>query len=358
MSPTTYSAWYAIQKGLPATALQLKTGIPIPTKLPKGQVLVKVQAIALNPFIYKMMAGLPNFAAGRPHVVERDLAGVIVNPNGTEFVVGDKVFGTTTSKIGTMAEYVVMPSSSLVLQPPNVTPVEAAGLGIVVLTAHQALKNLKVKAGDTVFINGGSSAVGLSAIQIAKSMGCTVVATASARNKETLLRLGVDEFIDYTSSPLVSQLLARAGSTSRSSSKSVSKQATPQFSAIFDAVGLPDATLYLACPQFLSPGGAFVSAGGFPSTRKALGGMLRLIFEGMLRPAVFGGVRRKFEIVTCPLGKQDLEEVRALVAKGAVKPIVDSVHVFDRTGVMNAYDRLMTNHAVGKVVVALDAEAE
>ncbi|KAJ6533043.1 hypothetical protein B0H19DRAFT_1187126 [Mycena capillaripes] len=327
--PTTYSAWVATKKGLPSTALQLKTNLPIPTKLPKGHVLLKVHAIALNPFIYKMVAGLPDFIDGRPHVMERDLAGTIVDPNGTEF-------------IGAMAQYVVIPSSSLVLQPPNVTHVEAAGLGIVALTANQALKNLKIKSGQTVFINGGSSGVGLSAIQIAKSLGCKVVATASGKNRELLLSLGCDEFIDYTSAPLVSQLSSRS---------------LPKFHGMFDAVGLTDPALYLNSSKYLAPGGMYVSAGGFPSTRKALTGTLRLIFEGALRPTWLGGVPRKFGMVSCPLTKDDLEEVRHLVANGAIKPIVDSTHTFDRPGVMAAYDRVMTNRAVGKVVIEIGDKA-
>ncbi|KAJ7266880.1 hypothetical protein B0H12DRAFT_1045844, partial [Mycena haematopus] len=333
---TTYSAWYATKKGLPSTAMQLRTGIPIPTKLAKGHVLVKIQAIALNPFIYKMMAGLPNFVARRPHIVqELDLAGIVVDANSSEFSNGDLVFGV---KYGAMAEYVVVPAASLALQPPNVTPVEAAGFPVVLLTAKQAITDLKVQEGQTVFINGGSSSVGLSAIQIAKSMGCKVVATASARNEELLLSLGVDEFIDYTRAPLVEQLC---------------KRTSPKFHGMFDAVGLPDATMYRHCASYLAVGGIYVSAGGFPSTGKAFRGTLRIVFEGFFRPAWLGGVPRKFGMVTCPTEKKDFEEMRALVADSSVKPIVDSVHSFDRAGVMAAYDKLMTNRAVGKVVISI-----
>ncbi|KAF8190400.1 NAD-P-binding protein [Mycena galopus ATCC 62051] len=329
---TTYSAWYATKKGYPSTAMQLKTGIPIPTKLAKGEVLVKIQAIALNPFIYKMMAGLPNFMAGRPHIVqELDAAGIVVDANGTEFKNGDLVFGTN---YGSMAEYVVIPAAFLVLQPPNVTPVEAAGFPVVLLTANQAVIDLKLSAGQTVFINGGSSSVGLSAIQIAKSLGCTVVATASARNKELLLSLGVDEFIDYTRAPLVDQLCRRTG---------------PKFHGMFDAVGLPDATMYRHSAAYLVPGGIYLSAGGFPTSGKAFLGMLRLIFEGNLRPSWLGGSPRKFGYVDRFSGE---------TSTGTVKPIVDSVHSFDRAGVMAAYDKLMTNRAVGKVVIRIGDKSQ
>ncbi|KAJ7255798.1 hypothetical protein B0H12DRAFT_1112914 [Mycena haematopus] len=332
MAAKTYSAWFATKKGLPSASLQLKTDIPIPTKVPKGHVLVKVQAVALNSFIYKMMARIPNFVARRPHIMpECDLAAIVVDANGSEFENGDLVFGGT---FGAMAEYVVLPASSLVLQPPNVTPIEAAGFPLVLLTANEAMTSLNLQPGQTVFINGGSSSVGLSAIQIAKSMGCTVVATASARNEELLLSLGVDEFIDYTRAPLVEQLLSRTLS---------------KFDAMFEAVVLPDATtLYRQCPSYLAPGGIFLTSGlPFTATR------LRLFFEGLLRPAWLGGVPRKFGTVMCPRGKKDFEAMQALVASGAVKPVVDSVYSFDRAGVMSAYDKLMTNHTTGKVVIKI-----
>ncbi|KAJ7672629.1 hypothetical protein B0H17DRAFT_179667 [Mycena rosella] len=361
---TTYSAWFVTQKGHPSKALQLKAGLPIPTKLADGHVLVKVQATALNPVGYKLMGAIPNFLAGRPHVAEQDLAGIIVEPNGSDFSAGDKVFGSSASpKLGTLAEYVTLPSSSLVLVPPNVSAVEAAGLGIVVATAYQALViKLKIEAGQTVFINGGSSGVGLSAIQIAKSLGCRVVATASGKNKDLLLSLGIDEFIDYTEAPLVEQLL--------------SKPPSPKFHAIFDAVGLTDPALYLNSASYLAPGGMYLSAGTLPKTRQEMAGMLRQVFEGLLRPTWLGGVPRKFGVVQVNLGKKDLETVHQLVAAGGllltitrffslqpnypcagdVKPIIDSVYSFDRDGVMKAYEKLMSKRAVGKVVVKVADE--
>lgn len=140
------------------------------------------------------MGTVPNFLVGRPNVPEHDFAGIVVDPNGSEFSAGDKVFGSS-ARVGTLTEYMVVPSASMVSVPPNVSAVEAAGLGIVVATADQGLSKLRIESGQTVFINGGSCGVGLSAIQLAKSMGCKVVATASSRNKELLLSLGVDEVL-------------------------------------------------------------------------------------------------------------------------------------------------------------------
>ncbi|KAJ7175746.1 hypothetical protein C8R46DRAFT_989846 [Mycena filopes] len=335
---TSYSAYVAIKQGIPSQAIEFKTDRLLPKQVPKDNVLVKVQATALNPVGYMLLQGLPNFMAGRPHIMEQDVAGIVVDPNGSEFSVGDRVFGASPDpKIGTLAQYAVIPSSSLALKPTNVSAVEAAGLAIVVATAYQALVvQLRIESGQTVFINGGSSAVGASAIQIAKSMGCKVVATASGRNRDFLRSLGVDEFIDYTEAPLVKQLLARP---------------SLKFHAMMDAAGTTDATLYLKSASYILPGGAYVTCGTFPRGRKALMGMLRQFVEGRLRPAWLGGVPRRWGIFEVSMGKKDIATVADLVQKGVVKPIIDSVYSFDRDSVMKGYEKLMTKHAVGKVVI-------
>ncbi|KAJ7634143.1 NAD(P)-binding protein [Mycena polygramma] len=279
---------------------------------------------------YKFLRSIPSFLLGRPHVIAMELAGIITDPNGSEFKAGDK------------HQYAVLPSSSLAIRP-DVSAVEAAGLTIVNATAYQAVvETLHVESGQTVFINGGSSAVGLAAIQIAKSIGCKVVATASAKNKDLLLGLGVDEFIDYTAAPLVEQLLA--------------KPPSPKFHALFDAVGLTDPSLYLNSASYIAPGGMYLSAGTLPGTFKELRGMVRLVVEGKLRPTWLGGVPHKYGVIAVRLGKKDIEGVRDLTTKGTIKPIVDSVHTFDQEGVLEAFEKLMSKHARGKVVVKVAEE--
>ncbi|KAJ7890706.1 hypothetical protein B0H14DRAFT_2690418 [Mycena olivaceomarginata] len=311
----TYSAWFAVKKGHPGQSLQLRTDLPIPTKLPKNHVLVKVQAAALNPV----------FIARRPHVVGMEFAGLVVDPNGSEFSAGDKVFGHSTwPRVGVLAQYAVLPTSALAIRPSSVSTVEAAGIAIVTMTAYQALvKYHRIEAGQTVFVNGGSSGVGMAAIQISKSMGCKVVATASAGNKDLLLSL--------------EQLLA--------------KPPSPKFHALFDAAGLTDPALYLNSASYLAPGGMYLTAGTMPHSRKEFGEMFRQIFEGFLRPTWLGGVPRKFGSISVSFEKKDLDDVRDLIARGAVKPVVDSVHAFDEEGVKNAFEKLMTKHAKGKVVI-------
>lgn len=61
------------------------------------------------------------------------------------------------------------------------------------MTAYQALAHAKLEAEQTILINGGSSAVGAFAIQIAKAKGAKVYTTASAKNEEYVRKLGADE---------------------------------------------------------------------------------------------------------------------------------------------------------------------
>lgn len=72
-------------------------------------------------------------------------------------------------------------------------PTEAAGLALVGLTAYHSLFNIaKLEPGQNIFINGGSTSVGVAAIQMAKAIGCTVTASGSSKREALFKALGVD----------------------------------------------------------------------------------------------------------------------------------------------------------------------
>lgn len=103
-----------------------------------------------------------------------------------------------STRQGSLSEYVRVPSSCLVKRPSNITPIEAAGISLAALTSYQAIHHIaKVEPEQTVFINGGSSATGAFAIQIAKAKGARVVATASAKNEQVVRKLGADEVCSH-----------------------------------------------------------------------------------------------------------------------------------------------------------------
>lgn len=146
------------------------------------------------------MKWLPNSFIKR--ISESDLAGEVVDPNGSEFQIGDQVFGfidvghAFKTRQGSMTSYAFVPANNLVHRPSNISPVEAAGLTLAGLTAYQGIFDFsQLEPGQTIFINGGSTAVGAFAIQFAKVKGCRVVASASGKNEKFVRDLGADEVI-------------------------------------------------------------------------------------------------------------------------------------------------------------------
>ena len=134
-------------------------------------------------------------------VAENDMAGEVVDPNGNpQFKVGDQVFGVIPSPDaiktgqGALAQYAYAPTKTIVHRPEGISPNEASGIPIVSLTAHTAVYQIgKLEAGQRIFVNGGTTSVGIYAIQFAKALGCRVYASASGKNEEFLRNLGVDE---------------------------------------------------------------------------------------------------------------------------------------------------------------------
>ncbi|KAI0756937.1 NAD(P)-binding protein [Daedaleopsis nitida] len=344
--PTTQKSWRVTGKGKPADVLKLDD-TPVPTKLGKGEILVKVQAAALNPVGYKALGIVPSFILRRIKAYEFDLAGVVVDGNGTEFKEGDEVFAVTavpqvlSSGYGALAQYTVARASQTALRPKNTTPSQASGFGIAAMTAYQALTEIaKLEAGQSVFINGGSTAVGSYAIQIAKAMGAKVAASASAKNEEYVRSLGADEFFDYTKAPLHEQL--------------IKSEPNPKYHVFYETVGILDPTLYVESPAYLAPNGVFISVGPQGS---GFGNYAKFAWKVLLQPSFLGGVKRKWKLISVQPNKQrHMDPFAKLVEEGKVKPLVDSVHAFE--DVQKAYERIATSRATGKVIVKVDPNAE
>ena len=142
----------------------------------------------------------PSLLVPKPYVPEWDFSGEVLDENESGLVPGDSVYGSIPNAIrlstrqGALSQYIQVPSSCLVKRPSNITPIEAAGIILAVLTSYQAIHHIaNVEPEQTVLINGGSSATGAFAIQIAKSKGARVVATASGKNERFIRNLGADE---------------------------------------------------------------------------------------------------------------------------------------------------------------------
>jgi NADPH:quinone reductase-like Zn-dependent oxidoreductase len=181
--------------------------VSLPT-LKENEVLVKVKAIGINPvdaFLRSNAMALASYVNPKPGediILGWDVAGVIerVGENVSGFKEGNEVFGLVNFKGHgkAYAEYAAIDASQLALKPSNISFEEAGAAPLSALTAWQSLVTYgKIKMGDKVLIHGASGGVGHYAVQIAKHFGAFVYGTGSTVNKNFILSLGADEFIDY-----------------------------------------------------------------------------------------------------------------------------------------------------------------
>ncbi|MER6203641.1 NADP-dependent oxidoreductase [Streptomyces sp. NPDC001586] len=175
-----------------------------------GEVLVHVAATSFNPTEAALRAGMlqPFFPVDLPYTLGWDVSGTVTEIGaGTEgFAVGDRVIGRLDGG-GAAAEYVRVPAALLVAAPVSVPLAHAAALPVAGLTAWQAVFEYgKVAAGQRVLVNGAGGGVGGFVTQLAKYAGAEVIATASPRSTEAVLRQGADRVIDYTAGPVSAAL--------------------------------------------------------------------------------------------------------------------------------------------------------
>jgi NADPH:quinone reductase-like Zn-dependent oxidoreductase len=173
---------------------------PEPRPLPT-EVLVRVEAIGLNPLEPRLCAGEFPLLGPPPFILGWDISGVVEEAQTWRFRPGDEVFGMPLfpRAANAYAEFVAAPALHLVRKPPSLSHVEAAALPVVGLTAWQGLVDLGgVTAGDRVLVHGGGGGVGHVAIQIAKALGAHVITTAGGSKREFVEGFGADEVIDYT----------------------------------------------------------------------------------------------------------------------------------------------------------------
>ncbi|KAK4046083.1 hypothetical protein OIV83_006363 [Microbotryomycetes sp. JL201] len=349
INPVNMKAW----AGKPTDVLKLESDYPKPSPAGK-KLLVEVHAVALNPVAWKTMGTAPLcWAHKKPAVPEADIAGKLVDGDvsGTNLKIGDEVIGfipyNTIMKHGQggLAEFTLVESHLVKKKPANVSFEEAASLPLTALTAWQALIDtgkLTEADGKRVFINGGSGGVGAYAVQIAKAFGAYVVTTKSESSKQLVDSLEPAESIDYKSVNL-SRHLAENYSGDKA------------FDIVFDTVGVPE--LYINCARFIKPSGTFVDIAGphlGGGVLSAASTALSFASKAFL-PTFLGGNPFKYNIIMLKgltMG-DEFQQLVDLVAKGTVKPLVDSTHKFEDA--LQAYERQMSSRAKGKVIVKVKA---
>jgi NADPH:quinone reductase-like Zn-dependent oxidoreductase len=167
-----------------------------------GEVVVDIHAASVNAADYKVRLGGGRYSLSRfPHILGRDFSGVVstLGAGVTDFTVGDAVFAVTDQGIeGAYAEKIAIKAGIIAKKPDRLSHAEAAALGLTSLTALTAIQDAaKLKAGETILIQGGAGGVAGFAVQFCKYLGATVITTASASNHPYVRSLGADRVIDY-----------------------------------------------------------------------------------------------------------------------------------------------------------------
>ncbi|CAN1269430.1 Chloroplast envelope quinone oxidoreductase homolog [Linum perenne] len=182
--------------------------VPIPTPA-KDEVLIKLEAITINPINWKVQKGIlrPFLPRKFPRIPCADVAGEVVEVGSgvKKFKSGDKVvayLGISQNE-GGMADYAAAKENCSVARPAEVSAAEGASLPVAGVTAYQSLTQVAgVKLDGTgpqknILVTAASGGVGQYAVQLAKLGNAHVTATCGARNIELVKSLGADEVLDY-----------------------------------------------------------------------------------------------------------------------------------------------------------------
>ena len=290
------------------------TDLPDPLVGPDS-VLVRVRAAGVNPVDTKIRAGYlaGAFPSAFPLVPGWDVAGVVegAGPAVTEFEVGDEVVGYVRKdhiQHGTYAELVAAPIRALAPKPTLMPFVEAAGLPLTGLTAHQALDVAEVRPGDTVLVHAAAGGVGTMAVQLARLRGAHVIGTASEANHEFVRGFGAEP-VTYGAG-----LLTRLGTV-----------APAGVDAVIDLVG--GEALELSFALVADPARVVSTV----DATTVLGNGGRYVF---VRP-----------------DPVLLSELSRLVDAGALRVVVAETYPLERAG--EAHARVEAGHVRGKIVLTV-----
>ncbi|OJD13470.1 hypothetical protein AJ78_06081 [Emergomyces pasteurianus Ep9510] len=362
--PNTMRAWAYTKAGSPLETLQLSTDHPVPSvsALSSTELLIKVSHSSLNPSMRLVMSACPTILLQKepPRVAEFEFSGVVAalpaNADAAlraEFPPGAAVLGLCDPVLdvvrkgrGSLAEYVVATAENLIRKPDNVSFEEAAGIAVTACTALNLVTRAGVRSGDKVLINGGSSGTGLMTVRLVKDiLGETgqVVVICSGSSDELVKAMGADETIDYTKHDPLHLYLANRYSTS-------------PFDLILDTIGIlplyDQSASYLTRPTrdrahtYLNIGMLYP-----PKTFTGVCHMAFSLTRVMFFPSFLGGGPGGYSLVRTGSSKTRIEKVRRLVEEGKLGVVIDSV--WEMGDVLKAYERSMTKHTKGKVVVKI-----
>ncbi|KRD84652.1 zinc-binding alcohol dehydrogenase [Bacillus sp. Root147] len=300
---------------------------PLPNK---GEVVVEVHAVGLNPVDYKTATnGNPHWTY--PHILGLDVAGTIdeVGEGVVDWKKGDRVvYHGDFMKKGGYAEYAVTTAHAISRIPDAVTFEEVAALPTAGYTAYEALfRKLPMNYIQTILIHGGAGGVGGFGVQLAKNAGKTVFSTASAHNHEYVKSLGADYVIDYREENVVEKVLELTNGRG--------------VDAVLDTVSAKNATDSL---DMIAYRGHLAHIAGTPDYTKVKPFTKVISYHEV---ALNAAHHIDDTIAQADLAKMG-DELLALVAEKNVAPMIE--HIISLKEVPSALEELSKRHVKGKII--------
>lgn len=291
-----------------------------PEPVPQAtEVLVRVQAAALNPVDYKIRRDGRWAGVKPPAILGYDAAGVVeaVGIGVKAFKPGDEVYYSPSiwEGQGSNAEYQVSDESIVALKPRNLSFLEAAALPLTGMTAWDAMQFLQPKPGATLLVHAAAGGVGSLAVQMAKAAGARVLGTCRAENQEMVKALGVDVAINYRDEDFVTAVLRETGGEG--------------VDGVYDTVGGNILSCSIAA---IKPYGRAVTCVNSTGDLSAANRKNLMIYFGFMERT-----------------RAKLDALRVLVERQQLKPVIDSVIPLEE--VAAGHRRLEAGGVRGKIVL-------
>jgi NADPH:quinone reductase-like Zn-dependent oxidoreductase len=280
----------------------------------RGEVLVQVHAVAVNPVDWKVREGQlkERVQYQMPLILGWDVSGVVeaVGPGVKRLKMGDPVYSRPDiARDGAYAEYVVIKESLVAHKPASFDHVHAAALPLSAMTAWQALFDAaQLTSGQRVLIHAAAGGVGHYAVQLAKWKHAHVIGTASSENQAFLRDLGADETIDYRKAPFEDQV--------------------SDVDVVLDTLG---GDVQTRSWKVLKPGGILVSIVHPPSAEQAAS----------------HGVRQAYLFMQPKL--EQLDQIASLAEAGKLQSVVETVLPLAQA--RKAHEVSQAGHTRGKIVL-------
>ncbi|MEZ0392508.1 MAG: NADP-dependent oxidoreductase [Pseudobdellovibrionaceae bacterium] len=290
----------------------------IPTPTPNdNQILVKVRAVGVNPFDWKVREGYMKevMPAQFPLTLGHDFAGEVlqVGKGVHDYKPGDRVYGVGS---GAYAEQVIVSEDKIAKIPPLVDFITAATIPTAGITAYQLVMNAtQLREGQTVLIHGAAGGVGSFAVQLAFWKKAQIFATADQSDFDYLKELGVRELIDFKKERFEDRV------------KSVD--------VVIDLVGGEILKRSLAV---VKPGGILATTVGPLDEKQAA--------EKNVKGIQFYAKQNS----------EDLSEMAKLVADGVLKPRIYEILPLEEAKL--AQDRLQKGQSHGKIILQVGSQPQ